>query len=153
MSLLAAAFNSERFEQMELAPMTWRRLPGGNEPLLRAKREGGVAFAVVGHHTIGPWYELVVGAGAVHGSRISCCWWCAAAIHGNRPQRRCSSGITHSLRHTSSPLPVRPRHNQDNLLDQISSPKTLAPVLSSLSLVLSDHFTVLALREKSETFV
>ena len=57
--------------------MTWRRLPGGNEPLLRAKREGGVAFAVVGHHTVGPWYELVVGAGAVHGSRISC-WWCAA---------------------------------------------------------------------------
>ena len=145
MSLLVPAFNSERFEQMELAPMTWRRLPGGNEPLLRAKREGGVAFAVVGHHTIGPWYELVVGAGAVHGSRISC-WWCAA-IHGNRPQRRCSSGITHSLRHTSSPLPVRPRHNHDNPLDQISSRKTPAPVLGSLSLVLSHHFTILALTE------
>ena len=142
MSLLAAAFNSERFEQMELAPMTWRRLPGGNEPLLRAKREE-LPLPLLG--TIGPWFELVVGAGAVHGSRISC-WWCAA-IHGNRPQRRCSSGITHSLHHTSSPLPVRPRHNQDNPLDQISSPKTPAPVLGSLSLVLSHHFTILALTE------
>ena len=74
MSLLAAAFNSERFEQMELAPMTWRRLPGGNEPLLRAKREE-LPLPLLG--TIGPLYELVVGAGAVHGSRISC-WWCAA---------------------------------------------------------------------------
>ena len=100
MSLLAAAFNSERFEQMELAPMTWRRLPGGNEPLLRATKAGGVAFAVVGHGRAGrrSWRctrksdQLLV---------VCCC-------HGNRPQRRCSSGITHSLRHTSSPLPVRP---------------------------------------------
>ena len=73
--MLAAAFNSERFEQMELAPMTWRRWPGGNEALLRAKREE-LPLTLLG--TLGPWYELVVGAGAVHGSRISC-WWCAAA--------------------------------------------------------------------------
>ena len=133
MSLLAAAFNSERFEQMELAPMTWRRLPGGNEPLLRAKREGGVAFAVVGHGRAGrrSWRctrksdQLLV---------VCCC-------HGNRPQRRCSSGITHSLRHTSSPLPVRPRHNHDNLLYQIPSLKTLATVFDILSLVLSHGFT------------
>ena len=43
-----------------------------------------------------------------HGSRISCC----CCLGGNRP-RRCSSGITHSLRHTSLHLPVTARHNHD----------------------------------------